>query len=252
MSTSAPPPVAHPPTTAQQFPPGRPWTAGRITALVLGSILALVSLGLLVTGLIGLIYDQTQRDSDGFLVSDRVDFESNGYAVVAGGLTVDTSVPGWLQAENVIGDIRLTVESADGSPVFLGVAEQDAVQPFLADLAYDEVREISGFGHTVTYAPHTGAAPAAMPADADVWTAWTAGPGEQTVTVELEAGDWVAVAMNADGSAGVDVTGTAAAEVPILTPVAIGLLVAGAIGLAASAIPIFLALRSRTTRGQPV
>jgi hypothetical protein len=62
--------------------------------------------------------------------------------------------------------------------------------------------------------------------------------------VELEAGDWVAVAMNADGTADVDVTGTAAAEFPVLTPVAIALLVAGVIGLAASAIPIFLALRS--------
>jgi hypothetical protein len=40
------------------------------------------------------------------------------------------------------------------------------------------------------------------------------------------------------------VTGTAAAEFPALTPVAIGLLVAGVIGLAASAIPVFLALRS--------
>ena len=244
MSTSAPPPVAYPPATTPPGPPTRPWTGGRITALVLGLILALVSLGLLVTGLVGLIFDQTQRDSDGFLESGLVDLESNGYAVVAGGLTVDTSVPGWLQAENVIGDIRLSVESVDGSPVFLGVAEKDAAQPYLADLAYDEVGEISGFSNTVTYTPHIGDAPAAVPTEADVWTAWTAGPGEQTLTVELETGDWVAVAMNADGTAGVDVTGTAAAEFPALTPVAITLLVAGVIGLAASAIPVFLALRS--------
>jgi hypothetical protein len=144
----------------------------------------------------------------------------------------------------VIGDIRLSVESVDGSPVFLGVAEKDAAQPYLADLAYDEVGEISGFSNTVTYTPHIGDAPAAVPTEADVWTAWTAGPGEQTLTVELETGDWVAVAMNADGTAGVDVTGTAAAEFPALTPVAITLLVAGVIGLAASAIPVFLALRN--------
>lgn len=244
MSTSAPPPVAYPPATTPPGPPTRPWTGGRITALVLGSILALVSLGLLITGLVGLIFDQTQRNSDGFLESGQVEFDSNGYAVVAGGLTVDTAVPGWLQAENVIGDIRLTVESTDGSPVFLGVADADAAEPFLADLAYDEVREITGFDYKVTYTPHTGDAPAAAPSEADVWSAWTAGPGEQTLTVELEAGDWVAVVMNADGTAGVGVTGMAAAEFPALTPVAITLLVAGVIGLAASAIPIFLALRS--------
>ncbi|HEU4543729.1 MAG TPA: hypothetical protein VFR23_21525 [Jiangellaceae bacterium] len=244
MSTSAPPPpTAQPPATVPPAQPGRPWTGGRVTALVLGSILALVSFGLLVTGLVGLIFDQTQRDADGFLEFGPVEFESNGYAVTAGGLTVDTSVPGWLQVENVIGDVRLRAESTDGSPVFLGVAEEDAVEPYLADLAYDEVLDISGFGYTVTYAPHTGGAPATAPTDEDIWTAWTAGPGEQTLFVEMETGDWVAVAMNADGTAGVDVTGTVAAEFPALTPTAIILLVVGGIGLVVSAIPIFLAVR---------
>lgn len=242
MTTSAPPPVAQTPTPASAQP-GRPWTGGRVTALVLGSILALVSLGLLVAGLVGLIFDQTQRDSDGFLEFGPVEFESNGYAVAAGGLTVDTSVPGWLQVDNVIGDVRLHVESTGGSPVFLGVAEQDAVEPFLTGLAYDEVLDISGPGYAVTYTSHTGGAPATVPAEQDVWAAWTAGPGEQTLTVELETGDWVAVAMNADGTAGVGLTGTIGAEFPALAPAAITLLVVGGIGLVASAIPIYLALR---------
>lgn len=215
-----------------------------MTSLILGSLAALLAFGMLVTGLVGVIFDQTQRDADGFVEFGPVEFESNGYAITAGGLTVDTSVPGWLQTEDVIGDVRLQAESTDGSPLFLGVAEQDAVEPFLAGLAYDEVSEISGFfGRTVRYEPHTGAAPATLPAEQDVWTAWTAGPGEQTLTVELEAGHWVAVAMNADGTAGVGLTGTIAAEFPALAPVAITLLVLGGIGLVASAIPIYLAAR---------
>ena len=242
MSMSAPPPVAHRPTATPPGPSRRPWTGGRVTALVLGSILALVSFGLLVTGLVGLIYEQTQRDSDGFVEAGPVEFESNGYAVAAGGLTVDTTVPGWLQVERIIGDVRLRAESADGGPVFIGVAEQGTAEDYLAGLAYDEVVEIRGAD--VRYAAHPGDAPAVAPADADVWRAWTAEPGEQTLVVQLEAGDWVAVAMNADGSAGVDLTGTVAAEFPALAPVAITLLVAGAIGIAVSAVPIYLAVRS--------
>jgi hypothetical protein len=214
-----------------------------VTALVLGSILALAFLGALVAGLVGLIFDQTQRDADGFVEFGPAEFESNGHAVAAGGLTVDTSVPGWLQVENVIGDIRLQVESTDGEPIFLGVATEGAVAPYLADIAYDEVREIRGFNHTVGYTPHTGDAPATAPNEQDVWTAWTAGPGEQTLIVELETGDWVAVAMNADATAGVHLTGTFAAEFPALTPAAITLLIVGGVGLALSAIPIYLALR---------
>jgi hypothetical protein len=243
MSISAPPPVVQPPAPAPSSQPGRPWTGGRVTALVLGSILALVSLGSLLTGLVGLIFDQTQRDADGFLVSGPVEFASDGYAVVAGGLTVDTSVPGWLQVQDVLGDIRLQVESADGEPIFLGVATEGAVAPYLADLAYDEVREISGVVPAVDYTPHPGDAPAATPNEQDIWTAWTAGPGEQTLTVELETGDWVAVAMNTDATADVAFTGTIAAEIPALTPVALTLLIAGVIGMGASAIPLFLALR---------
>ena len=243
MSTSAPSPVVQPRAPAPPGQPGRPWTGGRVAALVLGLILALAFLGALITGLVGLIFDQTQRDADGFVEFGPVEFESNGYAVAAGGLTVDTSVPGWLQAENVIGDMRLQVESTDGAPVFLGVATEDAVAPYLAGMAYDQVREITGFDQTVTYTPHTGDAPATLPGDQDAWTAWTAGPGEQTLIVELETGDWMAVAMNADAAAGVDVTGTVGAEFPALTPVAITLLVVGGVGLALSAIPIYLALR---------
>ena len=243
MSTSAQSPAVHTPGPALPGEPARPWSAGRIIALVAGSLVALLSLGLLVSGLVALIIDQTQRDADGLVEFGPVELESSGYAITAAGLTVDTNIPGWLQVQDVIGDIRLQVESADGGPVFLGVATEGAAAPYLADLAYDEVREISGFSQTVSYTPHTGNAPASAPTEQDFWTAWTAGPGAQTLTVELETGQWVAVAMNADGTAGVDVTSAMAAELPVLTPVAVGLLVAGGLGLVLSAIPIFLAVR---------
>jgi hypothetical protein len=214
-----------------------------VTALVAGSILALVSLGLFVGGLVALIFDQTQRDADGFVEFGPVELESDEYAITAGGLTVDTAMPGWLQVQDVIGDVRLEIESADGDAVFLGVATEDTATAYLSDFAYDEVRDVSGVNYTVSYTPHAGNAPTSAPAEQDVWTAWTAGPGEQTLTVELETGHWVAVAMNADGTAGVDLTGTIAAEFPALTPAAIILLIAGGIRLVASAVPIYLAAR---------
>lgn len=223
--------------------PGRPWSAGRVLALVIGLLLALFSMGALVTGLVGIVIDQTQRDPDGFIETASVEFESNGYAIVATGLEVDTAVPGWLQLRSVFGDIRLTAEGTDGEPIFVGVAHEEDVAGYLAGMGYDQVIEIRH--GNVTYVPHTGEAPESRPADQDIWAAWTEGSGEQSLTVDLETGRWVAVAMNADASADVQVAASAAADLPALPWVAVVLIAAGGTGLLLGAIVIYLAARER-------
>jgi hypothetical protein len=238
------PPYYPPPAEAGQ--PARPWSAGRVVALLIGLVVALLSLGLVTVGLVALVIDQTQRDADGFIETQSVVLESNGYAVAVSGLQVDTDVPGWLQVRNVFGDIRLTVESTDGQPVFIGVAHAEDAADYLADLGYDEVTRISG--GTVTYVPHVGGAPGTPPGDQDVWTSWTAGPGEQTLTVELETGRWVAVAMNADASAEFQAVASAAADLPIMPTAAIVLLVVGGVGLVISVVIIYLAVREPQRR----
>jgi hypothetical protein len=246
----APGPPYPPPGSVQ---PSRPWSAGRIVALVIGSLIALLSLGLITVGLVALVFDQTQRDPDGFIATESISLESDGYAIAGSVLQIDTNVPGWLQARSVFGDIRLIVESTDGQPIFVGVAHEEDAAAYLADLDYDEVSRISGgsrftpFGEpvTVTYLPHPGGAPQTTPADQDFWASWTSGAGEQTLTVELETGRWVAVAMNADASAEVQVVASVAAEVPALPTVAIVLLVVGGVGLLIAAFVIYLAVRER-------
>ena len=63
--------------------PTRKWTAGRIVAIIAGSILALISLGLLAGGVTGMVYDLTQRDSDGFLMSPSEQFDTGSYALIS-------------------------------------------------------------------------------------------------------------------------------------------------------------------------
>ncbi|HEX6198133.1 MAG TPA: hypothetical protein VFZ37_19640 [Jiangellaceae bacterium] len=222
-------------------PPSRPWTGGRVMVLVLGSLLALFSLGLLAGGVTTLAIDQTQRDSAGYLTTRTVGFESDGYAIVGAGLEIDTSVPGWLQVRDFIGELQLTVEGAGDESIFVGIAQEDAAEAYLAELGYDEVSEIRGVD--VTYIPHPGDDPASAPGEQDFWTTSTEGQGPQTLTFEPETGRWVVVAMNADGTSGVSVTASAAAEVPDLSWIAIILLVAGGAGLLLSALPIYLAAR---------
>jgi len=210
--------------------------------LMLGSLLALFSLGLLAGGVTALAIDQTQRDSAGYLTTHTVEFESNGYAIVGSGLEIDTGIPGWLQVRDLIGDIQLRVEGASGESIFVGVAEEDAAASYLAELGYDEVSEIRGVD--VTYIPHAGDAPVTAPGDQDIWTVSTEGQGSQTLTFEPQPGRWVVVAMNAAGTTGVSITASVAAEVPDMSWIAVVLLVAGSAGLLLSALPIYLAARS--------
>lgn len=222
--------------------PTRPWTAGRVVALVVGALLALFSLGLLAGGLAVLAFDLAGRDSEGYIATNAVEFESNSYAIVGSGLEIDTDVPGWLQVRELVGDIQLRVESTGGESVFIGIAREPDARDYLADIGYDEVSEISGV--EVTYIPHTGGPPESPPGEQDFWTASTEGQGAQTLMFEPEDGRWVVVAMNSDGSDEVSVTAAVAVEASGLPWLAVALLIAGGLGLLAAALIIYLAVRS--------
>lgn len=102
----------------------------------------------------------------------------------------------------------------------------------------------------MNYAAHNGGAPATDPAAQDFWVASAGGTGDQTLTFDPRDGSWVVVAMNADATAGVDLTARVAAELPVLPWVALIVIGAGAVGLLVAALLIYLAVRrDRTTGG---
>ena len=119
-------PVAEP--SAEEAAPGRKWTAGRIVAIVAGSILALISLGLLAAGVTGMVYDLTQRDSDGFLMSPSEQFDTASFALVSETLDFNADIPQWV-IDELIGTVRIRSESEQ--PVFVGIASEDDAQSYL-------------------------------------------------------------------------------------------------------------------------
>ena len=91
----------------------------------------------------------------------------------------------------------------------------------------------------------TGARPQGPPGDETFWAASAEGPGEQSLTWEIEDGDWTMVAMNADGSQGFAADVGIGIEADFFTWVAIVLLIVGGLALLAGVLLIFLALRRR-------
>ena len=187
-------PVAEPP--AEETAPGRKWTAGRIVAIVAGSILALISLGLLAAGVTGMVYDLTQRDSDGFLMSPSEQFDTGSYALVSETLDIESEVPQWV-IDELIGTVRIKSESEQ--PVFVGIASEADAESYLGDVRRAVVTDIED----PDYSPRPGGPPPSPPTEQSFWVASTSGAGEQVLDWDVEDGDWVIVAMSSDGSAGV-------------------------------------------------
>lgn len=255
MSTDRPPadagavpPVggdAGPPTAAPEERPGRRMTAGRIIALVLAVIVGIGSLALLAAGITGLVVDQTQRDGDGYLTTERVQLRTDSYAILGPALDIDTGAPDWVQADDVLGEVQLRVDAGD-SDVFVGLARESDAAEYLAGLGYDEITRVTG-DDDVDYTAHPGEAPSTTPAEQQFWAVSASGSGDQALTFEPRDGRWVVVVMNADGGAGVDVEARVAAELPMLTWVSVGLVAAGVFGLAVTALLFYVALRRPRT-----
>ena len=224
------------------------WTTGRVIAVVAGSVLLLVSLGLIAGGG-ALAVASAQRD-DGYLMTDEVAISASGHAITSETITIETDagvdVPGRL-----IGDTKLVVTSAEEGPVFVGVAPSADVAAYLADVRHST---IDGFdGSTPTYDAVDGGSPESLPADAGFWTASTSGTGPQALTWEVESGDWTLVVMNADGHAPVTAVAAIGATLPMLG-IAIGvLLVAGGVLLLVSLALLIggLLSASRVERREP-
>jgi hypothetical protein len=201
-----------------------------VVAVVLGAVGLLVSVGLVLGGAALAFVDQTQRE-DGFLMTDRTGFGADGHAVVSE--AIELHDPTWLPLPaRFLGDARIVVEGS-GADVFVGVASTDDVDRYLAGVGHATVVDLEGNGLSPDpeYRVTDGGPPSAPPAQVDIWEASASGPGEQTLTWDVESGDWSVVLMNADGTAPVEVEAGAGATLPGLGWVAGGLVIAGAVGL---------------------
>src|SRR5271166_2099506 len=71
------------------------WTAGRIAMIVVGSLLALIALGVIAGGAYGLWLHTTQR-SDGYVMTSSERFATGGYALATRTLDISSDVPSFL------------------------------------------------------------------------------------------------------------------------------------------------------------
>ncbi len=241
-------PGQYPAGPPEPLGPGAPrpsgWTAPRIVSLIVGAVMALCSLGLL-SGAGAAWWADGWRQA-GYVTSGTTTYSTDGYVVASSPIQLPAA-GGWNPAPSLIGTVRIRVTSTSGAtPVFVGIASADAASRYLSGVAGATVSDFSGTRGVATQ--QAGTAPATPPALAIPWQAQAAGTGTQAVTWKVRAGDWVVVAMNADGSRPVGVRVNVAATLPALTWIATGLLIAGLVFLALGLTLILIPVRAVSRR----
>lgn len=230
-------------------PPSRPWSAGRVTAVVVGSIVLLTSLGLALGAAGTFVVDRVIRDDAGFVMSREVELATTSYAVASENLQVHIGVAGTVP-DRFVGGLRLTADPEGDRPLFVGIGATEDVRAYLSGVAHTTVVElppgVRGPGSSdwePVYRDATGGAPRVPPTEAGIWVAEATGSGDLALTWPLRSGDWTLVVMAADGSAGVAAGVAVGAELPALGWIALALAGAAAVGLVVASLLLGPALR---------
>ncbi len=136
----------------------------------------------------------------------------------------------------------------EGEQIFIGVAHTSDVDSYLADVAHDEVTDINwSRRNDVEYRRSDGVSTATAPTSQTFWVADASGTGLQTVTWDVEGGNWSIVVMNPDGSARVAADVSVGVKVHALLGLTIGIGVGSILLLGGAAALIVFATRRPTT-----
>jgi hypothetical protein len=217
------------------------WTGGRITALVTGALLVLLSLVLLGAGGTALWADRTQRDG-GYVTTGVHDFSTSGSAIATLSTELGTAGAGWLYSPGLMDEVRIRVTPTNaGAPLFVGIGRSTHVDRYLAAVDRTVINEFWR-EETETIA---GGAPQSPPGAQDFWVASDTGPGARTLEWDPKDGSWTVVVMNADGRPGIAVGADLGARFPDIVWVVLGVLATGVLLLVGGGLLIAGAIRGR-------
>jgi hypothetical protein len=217
----------------------------RIAAIIAASVAGLFSLGLLAAGGV-LLWGDSRKDDQGYLNTRTERFSTDTYALATDNLDLDLDGLDEVIDRDTYGKIRLRVDA--GEPVFVGIAPTRDVTRYLNGTAHALVTDVSYPDFAADYAPQPGRERPAAPGSQDMWAASATGDGRQTLTWDVDEGDWSIVVMNADASRDVDARISAGAEAPFLAPLGWGLTIGGLLLLGVAAGATVVAIRRSPQR----
>lgn len=240
------PPDARPSPTPAPGAGKTGWTAGRVVAVVLGSIAALIAMALLLGGAALIGAHASARDSDGYYTTGTERLATPTYALTAEDIDLGSDAAD-VVPKDVLGRVRIRAERPGGRPVFVGIGPEREVDAYLRGVAHAAVDDLDPPRYLIT----RGGAPRRPPAAERFWVASAEGSGRQAVSWEVEGGQWTIVVMNADATRRVVLDADVGAKVGWFLGVGIGLVVVGLLLLAGGVVLIVAAGRRASRAPAP-
>ena len=217
----------------------------RLVLGVIGLAGVLIALPLLFAG--GSLYwaDAVFADADGFINSNTMDIEVDGFALVAGPADIEDlpEIPDSPIALGEIATLRIQAQSLDDeTKLFIGAAPAALLDEYLGGVPYAVFDDTDEGEMFLSYRMNATQGPLLLPAEQPFWFQSTTGTGMQELEWELTEGDVSLVVMNADASDGMAIETVVGVRIPVLKPVGIGLLVGGGAALALSVLLLTVVL----------
>lgn len=208
----------------------------KLVAAVIGVPVVIGSFALAVAGGIALVVP----DDDGWISTGPVRMGTDAVALVGQDIEIDFGEH-FTDGRTFVGweaiPARIQVDSRNGKSVFVGIANQADAAVYLGGVAIDRV---SSFDHDPRFDHVNGVFAATPPADLGIWEASSI---DGTLDWDVRDGDWAIVALNADGSPGVDVALTGSARVPFLGVLGVVLIALGLVGMTAGGFLTYYGVR---------
>ena len=210
---------------------------GRIILLVVGSIFALIGFGLVGAGASVGWATATQRDDAGFFTTTNERFATDSYAITSDKIDLGEPGPDDWWADRELATVRVTADSTNSGELFVGIGPEADVEEYLAGVPHDEVTNVDFRPFSADYRRENadGSATPTSPQNMTFWVAQSSGPATQTITWDLEPGNWAIVVMNADATSTVSADIELGGRLDYLVPIAIGLAIGGVVLLAIGA-----------------
>lgn len=207
---------------------------GRIIAIIVGSVLALTSLGLLAAGGVVTIAYAIESDDGGYFDATLDRLATPTAAITTGEVDLRADPgPQWV-LDAIDASVRIQATGVGQSAeLFVGIGPEADVEAYLGGVARDEVSDVRA-GGSIRYDSIPGDQPAGSPVDETFWVASASGPATQTIEWDVAEGEWIVVLMNADGSTGVLADVTVGMRAGVLLAVGISMLLFGGLLLAIS------------------
>ena len=229
-------------------------TVVRVTGILFGIFFLLISIPMMVGGVAVLGVPAVLAEDDGFMYSPSIHLNSqNTHAFVTESFQIDTNTKHY---QNTYQDGYVNVNFDNFGKIvnfriksnsyFIGLGPSVEVENYLSNVSYTVVDNMNnGYFSSYDLNVNSNESLTTSPSEQSFWLASGVNEISYTPSIADFNKDLTLVVMKEDGSQGVNADVKLGVNIPILTPIGIGLLVIGGLLFALTILLFVMAYRSK-------